>query len=151
MIQTNEALAGACRAWLEQDCVGVDTEFERTRTYFARPGLVQVSVGDRVYLLDPLELSDWTPFAALLGSPRVQIVMHAGSEDIGLLWRLTGVQPVNLFDTQIAAGLSSLEANPSYQKLVKQTIGEDIDKGESRSDWLKRPLSPAQLEYAALD
>jgi ribonuclease D len=101
-INTNAQLAAACEGWLRLDTIGLDTEFERTRTYYSRPALVQVFDGERVSLVDPLAIDDFESLAALLASPGVTKIMHAAEGDMEVLEQLTGVVPVRVFDTQLA-------------------------------------------------
>jgi len=123
----------------------------RERTFYARLGLVQICDGSATYLVDPLPLRSFEPLAATLADPRVLKITHSASEDVEVLWHATRAVPGPLFDTQIAAGLAGLSPGLSYQKLVRAVIGVEIFKGETRTDWLKRPLSEAQLHYAVED
>jgi len=135
--------------------VGLDTEFVRERTYWPQLALVQVSVeqadGAGIYLVDPLVPGMGAALAALLRDRGVLKVMHSAGEDLIALARGCGAFPEPLFDTQIAAALAGIGAGLGYQKLVQTLLDIHVDKGETRSDWLRRPLSPAQLAYAAAD
>jgi ribonuclease D len=128
----------------------LDTEFVRTNTFYHRLGLVQVSDADQVWLVDPLAAGDLAPLAEVLAAPGLKVV-HSASEDIEVFYRALGVLPSPLFDTQIAAALAGIGASLSYQKLVLEILGLEISKDETRTDWMARPLSPAQLVYAAAD
>lgn len=134
-----------------EPALAIDTEFMRTNTYFAEPGLIQIAVGESVYLIDPLLVDDLNALAPLLESPSVVKVMHSMSEDVELLYHVTGARISNVFDTQVAAALLGLGPSLGYQKLVHEILGLELDKSETRSDWLKRPLSESQLSYAAKD
>lgn len=129
---------------------GLDTEFMRIDTFLPRLALVQIQLGERIGLVDPTADVAPAPLAALLGDPDRLCVMHSASEDLEALatWNC-GI--AHLFDTQIAASFGGLGAGLGYQKLVLQLSGIDVPKGETRSDWLRRPLSAQQLEYAAQD
>jgi len=129
----------------------VDTEFMRVDTFYPIAGLLQVSEGERAYLIDPLLISDWTPFADLLQDSAVVKVLHACSEDLEVFLRLTGSLPTPLFDTQLAAGYLNLGFSMGYSRLVQAVLNIDLPKGETRSDWLQRPLSATQVSYAAED
>lgn len=131
--------------------VAVDTEFERTSTYFANAGLIQLATESQVFLIDPLEVQDIRPIAALLESESVIKVLHSMSEDIELLRNLCGVEPRAVFDTQLAATFLNLGTSMGYQRLVAEVFDIQLDKSETRSDWLKRPLSASQVEYAVKD
>ncbi len=150
-IESHGQLERACDNWLNRDTVGLDTEFERTRTYFSRPALVQVFDGEHVSFIDPLAMEDFAPLAKLLQCSDVTKVMHASEGDIEVLEQLTGVTPQPIFDTQMAASFTGHGYSLGYRKLVQMLLGEELAKGETRSDWLKRPLSDAQVAYAALD
>jgi len=143
--------------------VGLDTEFIRERTYWPQLALVQIAIGDpaapaggqaggqAILLVDPLQPAMCAALAPLLADESVLKVMHSASEDLVAFKRACDVLPAPLFDTQTAAALAGIGGALGYQKLVEQLTGTALAKGETRSDWLRRPLSPAQLEYAADD
>ncbi|MFT4255887.1 MAG: ribonuclease D [Pseudoxanthomonas sp.] len=131
--------------------VGLDTEFIRERTYWPQLALVQIAIDGDVLLVDPLPPGMTDALKPLLAAPDVVKVMHSASEDIVALHHACGVAPAPLFDTQIAAALTGVGAGLGYSKLVQEITGVALDKGETRSDWLRRPLSAAQLQYAADD
>jgi ribonuclease D len=132
--------------------VGLDTEFVRERTWWPQLALVQLSLeGGTVLLVDPLLPGMCDALAPLLADARVLKIMHSASEDLVALKHACGVVPSPLFDTQIAAALCGVGAGIGYQRLVQDTLDVALAKGETRSDWLRRPLSPSQLEYAADD
>ena len=150
-IETRVQLERACDIWLSRDALGLDTEFERTRTYYSRPALVQIFDGEHVSLIDPLAIEDFAPLAGLLQCSDVTKVMHASEGDIEVLEQLTGITPQPIFDTQMAATFTGHGYSLGYRKLVQMLLGEELSKDETRSNWLKRPLSDAQVTYAALD
>jgi len=134
--------------------VGLDTEFVRERTYWPQLALVQIALGEGdegLLLVDPLVPGMPEAIAPLLANPAVVKIMHSASEDLVALRHACGVVPSPLFDTQIAAALAGVGAGVGYQRLVQDTLDVALPKGETRSDWLRRPLSPSQLEYAADD
>jgi ribonuclease D len=145
------SLAQHCAAWRSLPFVAVDTEFMRVDTFYPIAGLLQVSEGERAYLIDPLLISDWAPFTELLRDPAVVKVLHACSEDLEVFLRLTGSLPAPLFDTQLAAGYLNLGFSMGYSRLVQAVLNIELPKGETRSDWLQRPLSATQVSYAAED
>lgn len=150
-IATPEALDARLSAWQGEPIVALDTEFIRERTYYPKLALVQLAVPGEVLLVDPLAPGVAARLAPMLADPSVTKLMHSASEDLQALLRGCGVVPSPLFDTQVAAAMAGLGAGLSYQKLVEQLCGEVLEKGETRSDWLRRPLSDAQLHYAAED
>ena len=150
-ITDNASLAQHCASWRSLPFVAVDTEFMRVDTFYPIAGLLQVSEGERAYLIDPLLISDWAPFADLLQDPAVVKVLHACSEDLEVFLRLTGSLPSPLFDTQLAAGYLNLGFSMGYSRLVQAVLNIELPKGETRSDWLQRPLSATQVSYAAED
>ena len=150
-IRDNESLAQLCAEWQQLPFVALDTEFMRVDTFYPIAGLLQVGDGKRAYLIDPLTIDAWQPLAALLENPAVLKVLHACSEDLEVLLRLTGSLPAPLFDTQLAAAYLNLGFSMGYSRLVQEVLGIELPKGETRSDWLQRPLSETQISYAAED
>ncbi|WP_212630285.1 ribonuclease D [Pseudomonas sp. KB-10] len=150
-ILDDASLAEHCAAWQALPFVALDTEFMRVDTFYPIAGLLQVSGGDGAYLIDPLRISDWRPFAALLEAPNVVKVLHSCSEDLEVFLRLSGSLPAPLFDTQLAAGYLNLGFSMGYSRLVQALLDIELPKGETRSDWLQRPLSELQVRYAAED
>ncbi|WNH47562.1 MULTISPECIES: ribonuclease D [Stenotrophomonas] len=131
--------------------IGLDTEFIRERTYWPQLALVQMAVGDEILLIDPLIPGMNEALAKWLADTSITKVMHSASEDLVTFKVACGVLPRPLFDTQIAASLAGIGGGMGYQKLVTAITGVTLAKGETRSDWMRRPLSDAQLEYAADD
>ena len=150
-IRDDAGLAQWCAKWQELPFVALDTEFMRVDTFYPIAGLLQVFADQQAVLIDPLTIRDWQPFAALLQAPGVVKVLHACSEDLEVFHRLTGVLPQPLFDTQVAAGYLNLGFSMGYSRLVSTLLGIELPKGETRSDWLQRPLSELQVHYAAED
>lgn len=129
--------------------VGLDTEFMRRNTFYPRLALVQAAHAGEHWMLDPLAYDAGADLRALV-SGRV-VVMHSASEDLEALVPLLGDAPLELFDTQIAAALCGMGPGLSYQKLLATVLDVHIPKDETRSDWLQRPLTPGQLDYARQD
>lgn len=150
-VDNGAELAAGVGRWLRAGRAGVDTEFVRVSTFFPRPGLYQVAGEFGCDLVDPLVLANWRPFGDFLVDATVVKVMHACGEDVELLAHHVGVRPWPVFDTQVAAALLGPEMAVSYRALVEAEFGVGISKAETRSDWLRRPLSERQLRYAAAD
>lgn len=150
-IRDNDSLGQLCAQWQQLPFVALDTEFMRVDTFYPIAALLQIGDGQRAYLIDPLTIDNWQPLAALLENPAVVKVVHACSEDLEVLLRLTGSLPAPLFDTQLAAAYLNLGFSMGYSRLVQEVLGIELPKGETRSDWLQRPLSQTQVSYAAED
>src|SRR5690348_8554000 len=144
--------ADACSQWIDRnraDVIGLDTEFMRRNTFHPKLALVQIAAGGACALVDPTAFDAGTCIRKLVGE-RVWI-MHSASEDMEALAPLLDGTNLRLFDTQIAAALCGLGFGLSYRNLVSSLLGVEIPKDETRSDWLHRPLTPAQINYAEQD
>lgn len=130
---------------------GLDTEFLREKTYRARLCLVQVATAEGVYLLDPLADLPLEPLAGLIADPAIEVIVHAGRQDFELFYERYGAVPRGVFDVQVAAAFAGLGASLPYGRLVEALSGTALVKGESYTDWCRRPLTSAQLSYAADD
>jgi ribonuclease D len=150
-IDTPDALAAAATRWRRAEAIGIDTEFVRERTFYARLGLVQVNDGERSTLIDPVAIPDLAPLRDVLVAPSILKIAHSPSEDLEVLYHRFAAFPEPLFDTQAAAALVGHESSMSYQRIVRELLGIELEKGETRTDWLQRPLSDRQVEYAAKD
>jgi ribonuclease D len=150
-IDQDDQLAELCARWQQQAALAIDTEFMRSDTFYPIAGLLQVGDGTGCYLIDPLAIHNLEPLRELLLNPAVTKVLHSCSEDLEVFQRWLGVVPAPLFDTQVAAAFAGLGFGVGYANLVKSVLAIEIPKEETRSDWLQRPLSAAQLKYAALD
>jgi len=131
--------------------IGLDTEFIRERTFWPQLALVQMAVGQDILLIDPLIPGMTEALAPWLADESITKVMHSASEDLVAFKWACGVLPRPLFDTQIGASLAGIGGGMGYQKLVAEITGVALAKGETRSDWMRRPLSESQLQYAADD
>ncbi len=131
--------------------VAVDTEFMREKTYFARLCLIQLGTDDIAAIVDPLAIEDLSPLCDLLADPDVVKVFHAGSQDMEIFYRLCGVAAAPVFDTQVAATLAGFQQQVGYGALVKEVLDVTLDKGDTYTDWARRPLSATQVEYALND
>ncbi len=138
--------------------LGIDTEFMSEGRYRALLCLTQVAVEDpdepsgvRIILIDGLSDVDVSPLAALLGDPAVEVILHAGRQDVGILRRAWSTELNNLFDTQLAAGFAGESAQSGYGNLIASILGERVGKTASFTRWDARPLTGEQLSYAAED
>ncbi|WP_394130000.1 ribonuclease D [Shewanella maritima] len=150
-IDSDAALNTIVAQYAQSDLLVLDTEFVRTRTYYANLGLIQAYDGKTLTLIDPVSINDLSPFWQLLTNPNITKLLHSCSEDLEVFAHYGQCQPTPLFDSQIAASLCNMGHAVGYAKLVQQCLDVELDKGESRTDWMKRPLSDAQLQYAAND
>ncbi len=145
----------ALQAWLAalpaDVAVGVDTEFMRRHTFYPQLALLQLGWNGHHALVDPLAFSIGDALQPTLGTVAAATVMHSASEDLEALAPLLPTGPGTLFDTQIAAAFVGMGLGISYRALVVELTGVELDKGETRSDWMRRPLTASQRSYAALD
>lgn len=151
VITDNTALLEICNLAQQQSAVALDTEFMRVSTYFPKLGLIQLYDGERVSLIDPLAITDFSPFVALLSNPKVLKILHSCSEDLLVFLQEFGQLPRPMIDTQIMARFLGLGTSAGLAKLAQQYLNVEIDKGATRTNWIKRPLSDIQLQYASGD
>lgn len=153
MIDTTDRLKALCDRARTLPAVALDTEFVWERSYYPGLGLIQVGLGgDDVHLIDTIALEgQMGALGDLLADPSVVKVLHDATQDLQILARATDTLPVHSFDTQRAAGLVGQTATASLQDLVEWAVGIRLDKGETRSNWLKRPLTDSQMRYAEDD
>jgi ribonuclease D len=148
MVDTDSALAECVEHLSTQWVIGFDTEFVGEDTYRPELCLIQVSTAERLYLIDPYEVSSLAPFWALMHDSARVVIAHAAREEVRMCRFKSGAPPANLFDTQIAAGLIGLTFPISYAGLVQIALGARLNKGDTLSDWRRRPLSASQVRYA---
>lgn len=151
LVTTPAALDALCRELAAAGSFGLDMEFQRETTYFPKLQLVQVAFGERVVIVDPLALPDLRPFYELMADPAVEKVFHAGGQDMEIVHIASGRVPRAVFDTQIGAALVGFGEQTSYGTLVSRILGVSLSKLETGTDWARRPLTPAQLDYARDD
>jgi len=151
LVENQPTLERACRDLDGASRVYLDTEFESSRAG-VRLCLVQISRGQRIYLVDVRRLSVLKPLAAVLSCADTEWVLHAGEQDVSLLVQQLGTEfPFRVFDTQVVWGLVSAESSVSLAYLQFRLLGLRLPKAHQADDWTRRPLPRAQLEYAAGD
>lgn len=152
MITTSEELAALCTRLRAESFVTVDTEFMRERTYWPELCVVQLAGDNEVAVVDALAPGlDLAPLGELLADPAVVKVFHAARQDVEIFLLRFGAVPTPLYDTQIAAMVAGFGDQVSYDALARALANASIDKAHRFSDWAARPLSAAQIEYAAAD
>jgi ribonuclease D len=155
-LATGEQLAALARRARASGRLGIDTEFIGEGRYRTLLCLIQVVVQDaagiEVLVLDPLdEQLDLAPLAALLPDPAIEIIVHAGRQDVALLRRHLRCEVGALFDTQVAAGFAGLSAQAGYDTLLREVLDVRVHKSASYTRWDKRPLTAEQIGYARED
>jgi len=150
-IDRSDDLAALARTLGEQEWIGVDTEFLRERTFFPKLCLLQLSAAGQIWCVDTLNVGSLDALMPALTAPATRKLIHAARQDLEALY-LTAQRVVSpVFDTQIAAACIGMKPQVGYAELVKTLLDVTIPKGQTRTDWSKRPLTRAQLDYAADD
>ena len=151
IITDSEPLAELCERLQSADLIGIDTEFVSEDTFQPELCLIQVATRDELAVIDPISLESVEPFWNLLTRGDHVTILHAGREELNFMLRGVGVAPQRLFDVQIAAGFCSNEYPSAYGSVVSKFLEHKLSKGEQRTDWRKRPLTAAQINYALED
>ncbi|MET0276830.1 MAG: ribonuclease D [Pseudorhodoplanes sp.] len=152
LITTTDELASACTRLASHPFVTVDTEFLRETTYYPLLCVSQLASSDEAIVVDALAPGiDLKPFWNLMGNERVLKVFHAARQDIEIVWHRANIIPHPIFDTQVAAMVLGHGESISYDQLVQRITGDTLDKSLRFTDWTRRPLSQAQIEYAISD
>ncbi len=150
-IDSIEDLSFLNKELLQKPCLGVDTEFRRTTKDNMRLALLQVNDGEDIYLIDAISINDPKGNCDFLFSDSVKKIFHSCKEDLEAIHSWTGNIMKNLFDTQLANSFLDGQFSIGYQALVEQEMEIILNKNETRSNWIRRPLSDSQLKYASLD
>lgn len=150
-IDNSADLAKHCQHWSNLSHIGLDTEFIRERTFYPIAALIQINDGEASYLIDPTVINELLPLKRLLQDSECIKVMHSCSEDLEVFAKLLQCHVEPLADTQLAGALLGLGPALGYANLCKMQLNIEVDKGETRSNWLQRPLTESQCHYAALD
>lgn len=152
IITDPQALSQLCERLKSATLIGIDTEFVSEDTFHPQLCLIQIATEHELAAIDPLALRDLTPFWKVMSTGDHVTVLHAGREELNFFLRSPlGKLPHSVYDVQIAAGFCSTEFPSSYSSVVNKFLGHQPAKGEQRTDWRRRPLSPAQINYALED
>ncbi|QOL24687.1 ribonuclease D [Thalassotalea sp. LPB0316] len=150
-VESQTELVELCQQLAEESVLAIDTEFVRTRTLFPKLGLLQVGSSQVTACIDPLAVDDLTPFWQLLTNNNILKVLHACSEDLEVFATSGNITINNMLDSQIMMAFLDHGISVGYAATVKHFLDVELDKTESRTDWIKRPLSDNQIQYAAAD
>lgn len=150
-ITTQQHLLDFCADISSAPAISFDTEFVSEDTYRPELCLIQVAAAGRLGVIDPLAIEDVRPFWELLASDGHETIVHSGREEFRFCRFAVQKRPHQMFDIQLAAGLIGMEFPAAYGSLISKLVGKSIDKGETRTDWRRRPLTDHQLEYALQD
>ena len=150
-INTPDQLAKLCEQIKKEPWLALDTEFLREKTYYPKFCLLQIATPEWVVCVDPIALPKLDDLFEALYNPAIVKVFHSCRQDLEIFYQLTGKLPAPIFDTQVAAPLLGFQDNPGYAMLVSSLLNINLNKAHTRADWSKRPLTEAEIEYAADD
>lgn len=150
-IDTLEALEDFCKKIETSPYIALDTEFIREKTYYPKLALLQIADSEHCACIDPLAINSLDPLIPVLQDQKITKILHAAKQDMEILFQLFGQLPASVFDTQIAAAILGHGGQVSYAQLVENILNIKLDKTQTRTDWIKRPLSNKQIEYAEDD
>ena len=150
-IDTPEQLATLCEQIKKEPWLALDTEFLREKTYYPKFCLLQIATPEWVACIDPIALPQLESLFDAIYNPAIVKVFHSCRQDLEIFFQWTGKLPSPIFDTQVAAPLLGFQDNPGYAMLVSSLLSVNLNKAHTRADWSKRPLTEAELEYAADD
>jgi ribonuclease D len=150
-IDTSAKLAEICARIRSAPWIAIDTEFLREKTYYPKFCLLQIATPEWVACIDPIALPPLDELFEVLYNPDIIKVLHSSRQDLEIFYQLTGKLPSPIFDTQVAAPLLGYQDNPGYAMLVSHLLNVNLNKAHTRADWSKRPLTEAEIQYAADD
>ena len=152
LIEKTEDLREYCKTLKKEKFITVDLEFMREKTYYAQICLIQVGCKKSAAIIDPLAKGiDLSPFWEIMQNKKIIKVFHACRQDIEIIYNLSGHIPTPIFDTQIAAMVCGFGEFSSYESLVNELLGRELDKSCRLTNWHRRPLDEKELEYAISD
>ena len=150
-IDNHADLEQACERLGNSQVLCVDTEFHRETTYYPKLALIQLATPQHTVCVDPLAIQNLQPLQILFANTHIIKVFHAAWQDMEIFLNIFGSLPAPVFDTQIAAALLGKGEQIGYAALIQEYLGIEVDKSQTRTDWLQRPLNAKQIEYAAGD
>ena len=150
-INTPDQLATLCEQIKKEPWLALDTEFLREKTYYPKFCLLQIATPEWVACVDPIALPKLDDLFEAIYNPAIVKIFHSCRQDLEIFYQLTGKLPAPVFDTQVAAPLLGFQDNPGYAMLASSLLSINLNKAHTRADWSKRPLTDAQIEYAADD
>ena len=148
LIEEQESLDHFLSDIKNEECIGVDTEFARVKTYYPKLCLVQIATPSLIACIDCLSDIDLNGLWEIIFDEKIEKIMHSCSQDIEIFFLNKQDVPQNIFDTQIAAAFIGYSSQVGFKELLEKELNITIEKSQTRSDWSKRPLAEAQLEYA---
>ena len=151
LIEDNQSLTQFCDKLINEPLLAIDTEFFRETTYYPHLGLIQIAGPNDIICVDPLAFDAREQLRRLFFNADITKVFHSCSQDMEVLYLYFGELPAPIFDTQIAAAMLGHQDQIGYAKLVAEQYDVELDKSQTRTNWLKRPLSAKQIEYAGED
>lgn len=151
LIEDPQSLHELCQQLITEPLLAIDTEFFRETTYYPHLGLIQIAGPDHIACVDPLAFDARDELRRLFFNPNIIKVFHSCSQDMEVLYQYFGELPTPIFDTQIAAAMLGSQDQIGYANLVAEQFDVALDKSQTRTNWLKRPLSAKQIEYAGDD
>ena len=150
-VDNNEKLAQLCGKIKDAPLLILDTEFIREKTYRAKLCLIQIATDNIIACVDPIALGDLSSLMDIINDESKLKILHAARQDYEIFYDLNHKLPQPIFDSQIAASLLGYGEQVGYASLVEKLLGVQLDKAHTRTDWSKRPLSQAQIQYASDD
>ncbi len=144
-------VANVCRAIRNRGAFALDTEFVTEHTYHPELALIQIAVPDEIFLIDPIAGPSLEEIWNLVADPSIVSIMHGAEQEARFCWQETGVMPGALFDVQLAVAFTGARFPLNYASLVQSVLGVRMHQNQTRTDWTRRPLAPAQLGYAVED
>lgn len=151
LVENSQALDELCDELSAEPLLAIDTEFFRETSYFPHLGLVQIASPNHIVCIDPLAFDARQGLARLLLDTSITKIFHACLQDLEVLYQYLGQLPCPIVDTQIAAAMLGQDEQIGYAKLVEEQMDVQLEKSQTRTNWLRRPLTNKQIEYAGDD